>query len=160
MLTINVLSLFAQVTSKEVIWMKKRIWCALLIVLCIVLVVILADFGGTKPWSWANRLSLEDVDEASIWGDYGSDEHTLSKEETEELVVQLKRLNRLHFQKNKHLQGSTPTCGINLLIDGTEYHLSYYGIFEMRYGDFQWWIRSERFGEYMSSLLDKYNVAI
>ena len=140
--------------------MKKRFLYAVLIVLCIVLAIVAIDPGETKPWSWANRLSVEDVDEASVWGSYGSTKYTLSKEETEELVVQIKQLNRLHFQKNKYLQGPTPTCGINLFVNGIEYHLNYYGIFEMRYGEFQWWIRSERFSEFADSLLAKYNIVV
>lgn len=140
--------------------MKKRIFLAILAVVCIVIAVVLIDPGATKPWTWANRLSVEDVDEITLLGDYGTTRHTLTPEETEELVTRINRLNRLHFQKNKHLQGPTPTCGITLSVNGTDHTLWYYGIFEQRYGEYQWWIRSERFSSYMDSLMKKYNVAI
>ena len=140
--------------------MKKRIRYIVLAVVCIALAVLLIDPMATKPWTWANRLSVEDVEEAVLLGDYGSTRHALTEEETEELVRQINRTSRLHFQKNKHLQGPTPTCGIRISMDGEEYNLSYYGIFEMRYGEYLWWIRSERFNSYMDSLLEKYNVEI
>lgn len=138
--------------------MKKRRFIAVLAAVCIVVAVVLVDPGATKPWTWANRLSAEDVDEVVLWGNVDSPRHSLSVEETEELVAQINRLNRFHFQKNKNLAGPTPTCGINFSVDGMEYNLCYYGIFEMRYGEYQWWIRSERFNEYMDTLLEKYNI--
>ena len=140
--------------------MKKRIALAVLAVVCIILAIVLIDPGATKPWTWANRLSAEDVDEIILLGDYGSTRHTLTTEETEELIRQINRTNRLHFQKNKYLQGPTPTCGIALTADGTDHTLWYYGIFEMRYGEHLWWIRSERFSAYMDSLLEKYNITL
>ena len=140
--------------------MKKRIAWAVLAVVCIIFAIVLIDPMATKPWTWANRLSPEDVDEIILLGDYGSTRHTLTAEETEELIRQINRTNRLHFQKNKYLQGPTPTCGIELAVDGADHTLWYYGIFEMSYGDYPWWIRSERFSEYMDTLLEKYNVAI
>ena len=138
--------------------MKKRILPAVLAVVCIILAIVLIDPGATKPWTWANRLSAEDVDEVVLWGNYIMPRHTLTLEETEELVTQINRLNRLHFQKNKHLAGPTPTCGFRISVGGEEYNLSYYGIFEMRYGEYQWWIRNDRFAKFMDSLLDKYNI--
>ena len=82
--------------------MKKRIRYIVLAVVCIALAVLLIDPMATKPWTWANRLSVEDVEEAVLLGDYGSTRHALTEEETEELVRQINRTSRLHFQKNKH----------------------------------------------------------
>ena len=138
--------------------MKKRIRSIVLAVVCIALAVLLIDPWTTKPWSWANRLSVEDVDEAVLLGDYGSTRHTLTPEETDKLIRQINRTNRLHFQKNKDLAGPTPTCGITLTVDGTDHTIWYYGIFELRYGEYLWWIRSERFSNFMDSLLEKYDV--
>ncbi len=138
--------------------MKKRIKWAVLAVVCIVLVIVLIDPGATKPWTWANRLSVEDVDTVTLLGDYGSTQHALTEEEAEELVRQINRTNRLHFQKNKQLAGPTPTCGIRLSVNGTDHTLWYYGIFEHRYGEYLWWIRSERFNNFMDSLLEKYDI--
>ena len=140
--------------------MKKRVMLAVLALICIVLALVLIDPMATKPWTWANRLSAEDVDEITLLGDYGSTRHTLTPEEAEELLAQINRTNRLHFQKNKQLQGPTPTCGLCITVDGIDHTLWYYGIFELRYGEDQWWIRSERFSNYMDSLLEKYTVVI
>ncbi len=137
--------------------MKKRILLAALAAVCIVIAVVLIDPMAAKPWTWANRLSAEDVEEAVLWSERGL--RPLSAEETEELVKQVNRTNRLHFQKNKDLAGPTPTCGIRISVDGEKYNLCYYGIFEMSYGEYPWWIRSERFNDFMDSLLEKYNIA-
>ena len=141
---------------KEVIAVKKRIVLALLVLVCIVLAVVLIDPMASKPWTWANRLSAEDVEEAYLWSESGL--RPLSAEETDALVTQINQTNRLHFQKNKYLQGPTPTCGITLTVGGEKYNLNYYGIFEMSYGDYPWWIRSERFNEYMDTLLEQYDI--
>lgn len=140
--------------------MKKRVLPAVLAVICIVLALVLIDPMTTKPWTWANRLSAEDVEAITLLGDYGSTQHTLTPEETEAVIRQINRTNRLHFQKNKHLQGPTPTCGLRITVDKTDHTIWYYGIFEQRYGEYLWWIRSERFSNYMDSLLEKYNVVI
>lgn len=140
--------------------MKKRIVLAILAVLCIVFAIVLIDPGAARPWTWANRLSVEDVDGIILLGDYGSVQHSLPPEETEAVVRQINRTNRLHFQKNKHMQGPTPICGLCITVDGTDHTLWYYGIFEQRYGEYQWWIRSERFNAYMDSLLEKYNIIL
>lgn len=135
--------------------MKKRIWLGVLAVVCIVIAIVLIDPGATKPWTWANRLSAEDVEKAVLWSEFGI--RPIPAEEVEDLVKQLNRTNRLHFQKNKHLAGPTPDCGLRITVDGREYNLSYYGIFEMSYGEYPWWIRSERLNDFMDSLLEKYN---
>lgn len=140
--------------------MKKRILLTALAVICIVIAIVLIDPGTTKPWTWANRLSVEDVDEIVLWGNIDTPDHVLSEKEIQELVKQINRTNRLQFQKNKALAGPTPTCGFHISVDGEEYNLNYYGIFELRYGENQWWIRSERFSEYMDSLLEQYNITI
>lgn len=136
--------------------MKKRIVLAVLAVVCIVLAIVLIDPWAAKPWTWANRLTAEDVESAVLWSEFGT--RPISTEEIEDLVKQINRTSRLQFQKNKHLAGPTPTCGITLSVNGTNHAFWYYGIFEMRYGEYLWWIRSERFSEYMDSLLGEYNI--
>ena len=128
---------------------NKKVQIAVVAVICIAACLLFADPKGEKPWTWANDLSVDAVDEIEYWG---SREYTLDGEQTKEVVKLINALNRFDFKENVHLQGSTPTSGITLKCGESVYHINSYGQLEMIYGEKQWWINDEKLTEYIAAL--------
>ena len=130
--------------------MKK----AVAIVLSALFVLSFAACGSAGGiTAWANSLSAEDISAAHIWNAEGGNhrETELSPEEIDEIVNIINSLKKNNFKWNKRLAGSTPICGLILMLEDEQYYIaeSGYGKYklEISYNDKQWWIDCEQLND-------------
>lgn len=102
----------------------------------------------SSVWAWTQGLTQEEIVCATPWNQDKINQDDafapLDEQEILELVTLLNKLTKDSFTHNKHLQGGTPTYGLEITMDSETYHLNQangpHGTLEVSYNEKLWWI--------------------
>ena len=102
----------------------------------------------SSVWAWTQGLTQEEIVCATPWNQDKINQDDafapLDEQEILELVTLLNKLTKDSFTHNKHLQGGSPSYGLEITMDSETYHLNQangpHGTLEVSYNEKLWWI--------------------
>ena len=140
--------------------MKK--WIAFIMALICVFSFVSCSNNEVKVWDWAQSLDQEDLVSVTPWSQDKINQDDVFKplndKESLELITLLNKLTQNSFTHNKHLQGGTPTFGIEIVIASEIYYMNEYngpkGILEIKYNEKQWIIDDAELFSFIQRITD------